>query len=179
MVEGMLVTLGARVPPTTALTWLTDCHQRIRTFGELLERVASDATLTLPQRSEACLQAERYFREALPLHVADEEQSVLPRLRGLDAAVDAALEAMVQQHLGHGALLCEVVALAAHLAASPGEESARAALAPLAGRLRAELEQHLELEERTWFPLVAAWSPSEQAEVARELRQRRDHSLGR
>ncbi len=173
----MLVTLGARVPPTTALTWLTECHQRIRTFGELLERVAGDATLTLPQRSEACLQAARYFREALPLHVADEEQSVAPRLRGIDAAADAALDKMIRQHLEHGPLLEEVLALAVRIAAAPEEDSARTALAPLAGRLRAELEQHLALEERTWFPLVAAWPASLQQEVASELRQRRDRAL--
>lgn len=175
----MLVTLGARVPPTTALSWLADCHQRIRTFAELLERVASDATLSLPQRAEASRQAERYFREALGLHVADEELSVLPRLRGQDASVDAALETMVQQHLEHGPLLREVLALALQLAATPEDGAARAALAPLAVRLRAELEQHLVLEERTWFPLVAAWSAAEQREVAQELRQRRDLALAR
>lgn len=173
----MIVTLGSRAAPTTALTWLTDCHERIRRFGHLLERVAADATLTLPQRAEASRQAERYFREALVLHVADEEQSVLPRLRGVDAAVDVALEQMVQQHQAHAPLLREVLVLAAQLGANPQDEAARAALAPLAKRLRAELEEHLAQEERTWFPLVAAWSAAEQQAVVRELRQRRDLAL--
>lgn len=173
----MLVTLGTRASPTTPLTWLSDCHERIRRFGELLERVASDATLALPERAEASRQAARYFHEALPLHVADEEESVLPRLRGVDAAVDAALDDMVRQHLEHGPLLREVLELAGQLATTPSDEAARAALAPLAARLRLELEEHLILEERRWFPLVAAWSAAEQQDVARELRQRRERAL--
>jgi hemerythrin-like domain-containing protein len=64
---------------------LSDCHRRIEKFLEQLLRVTQTAqggVLQPPQR-EALATALRYFRQAAPLHTADEETSLFPRLREL------------------------------------------------------------------------------------------------
>lgn len=61
---------------------LSDCHRRIEMFLGSLERVA--ARVDQPFSSEfrsAPEAALRYFHEAAPKHMADEEESLFPRLR--------------------------------------------------------------------------------------------------
>jgi hemerythrin-like domain-containing protein len=62
---------------------LSDCHRRIEKFLEQIIRVCETArggALNDNQR-EALQVALRYFRQAAPLHTADEENSLFPRLR--------------------------------------------------------------------------------------------------
>ena len=62
---------------------LGDCHRRLERFLRLLIVVTQRARgcmLSAEQR-EALLDALRYFREAAPLHTADEEESLFPQLR--------------------------------------------------------------------------------------------------
>src|SRR6185503_9035331 len=90
----MLTTLGGPRPKRSGdeLTGsLLDCHERIRRFTALaleLGRVAPPgAPEALEQIREAAAGVPRYFTVALPLHSADEEQSVEPRLVALDPAL--------------------------------------------------------------------------------------------
>lgn len=76
---------GPTAPTTDLVALLMDCHARIRHFAKLAHRIGVDLEATPANRSEACLAVERYFTEALPLHVQDEEESILPRL-GPEAA---------------------------------------------------------------------------------------------
>lgn len=64
---------------------LSDCHRRIEKFLEQLLRVTQVARggVLQPQQHEALATALRYFRNAAPLHTADEETSLFPRLREL------------------------------------------------------------------------------------------------
>ncbi len=67
---------------------LEDCHKRIRFFLESLIRVSQTAAgraLTDNQRT-SLERALKYFREAAPRHTADEEESLFPQLRLIDAA---------------------------------------------------------------------------------------------
>jgi hypothetical protein len=62
---------------------LSDCHRRIEKFLEQIIRVCTTARggeLNAGQR-EALEVALRYFRQAAPLHTADEETSLFPRVR--------------------------------------------------------------------------------------------------
>ncbi|HEU5061001.1 MAG TPA: hemerythrin domain-containing protein, partial [Kofleriaceae bacterium] len=92
-------TSGGEGDPVDALL---ACHDRIRTFVALAGRAAAGAGAP-GEIAEACRRIERYFREAMPLHVADEEESILPRLRGREAALDRALAEMHEQHSAHEA----------------------------------------------------------------------------
>ena len=74
--------------PDDPIGWLSDCHRRIERFLSVLVTVTEKAgggALTGPQRI-AFENALRYFRDAAPKHTADEEESLFPRLRKLDAA---------------------------------------------------------------------------------------------
>ncbi len=65
---------------------LSDCHRRIEMFLRSLQRVAGVIDRPLTDEVRAALDsALRYFRESAPKHTADEEESLFPRLRQLQA----------------------------------------------------------------------------------------------
>lgn len=153
---------------------LLECHVRIRSFAAMAVSVAERSDTPSIEVSSACIRVERYFSEALPLHVRDEEESIAPRLRGRSSAVDAALDSMHEQHELHVDLLARVLAASAVLRSSPRDPRARAALLLVARPLRAVLEPHLLAEEEIVFPAVRALlSTADQAAILGELRARR------
>lgn len=171
----MLHTIGRRARGHDDLVdMLLECHARIRSFTGLAVSVGERAGTPVLEVIEACLRVERYFTEALPLHVRDEEESVLPRLRGRSSAVDAALDRMHEQHELHVDLVARLLAASAALRASPRSGDARAALLAVARPLRDVFEPHLAAEEELIFPAVRALvAGAEQNAIVRELRARR------
>lgn len=90
----MPVTIGAKIEIdfTDPIGLLGDCHRRIERFLGVILAVAAEAgraELDAEQR-RALDTALRYFQQAAPRHVADEEESLFPRLRqsGSGAAID-------------------------------------------------------------------------------------------
>src|SRR5690606_27503113 len=78
----MYVTIGKKNPKTDLIDALLECHERIRTFIDVAQRIATSPNAPPEEIREAATRVRRYFDEALPRHVADEEQSILPRLAG-------------------------------------------------------------------------------------------------
>lgn len=162
-------------PEETAVDLLVACHERIRRFSELSVQFATVANPKPEELVDAVRGVVRYFTVALPLHVEDEDLSVMPRLtRAASAEVDRALVRMADEHRSIEALLATLVPRWQTLANEPGR------LAEWAGDLhrdgvllRAALEGHLLLEERAIFPALAALAPELQAEVSEEMRRRR------
>lgn len=66
---------------------LEDCHKRILYFLKSLIRAVTeaDAQAIDPEHRVTLEKALRYFRESAPRHTADEEESLFPRLRRIDA----------------------------------------------------------------------------------------------
>ena len=158
---------------------LAECHGRIRRFVALAADAARRTDAPEAQVRAACADVTRYFTEALPLHVADEEESLLPRLRGRAPEVDQALARMAEQHAAHGPALARFLGAVADVARDPADAAARERLAPLAGALADSFEAHLSLEETTIFPAIDAHlTAAERAEIVAELRQRRAPSTG-
>jgi iron-sulfur cluster repair protein YtfE (RIC family) len=117
---------------------------------------------------------QRYFAEALPLHVQDEEVSVLPRLIGRNVELDRTLSDMQREHTEHEPLLAELLVSAARLRAAPDDPRARLALAAAAEALAREFEPHLAREEALIFPAVNQLLTAGEREAIRaELRGRR------
>lgn len=168
-----LIPLFARQQPEGAENLLLECHQRIRTFLRLAEAVGARLTLSAPDVVDACERCERYFREALPLHVRDEEESVLPRLASAGLEVRDALTEMRAQHQAHAQPLADLLNALEAVRAAPGEPAPRACLLESAMRVAAQFEPHLALEERTLFPAVRCLPEETQAEIVAELRARR------
>jgi iron-sulfur cluster repair protein YtfE (RIC family) len=160
------------------LELLVECHARIRHFCALARTLADAKDAPAAEIGEAALRVHRYFGEALPLHAADEEESILPRLRGREPDVDRELDTMVAEHREHeaaGSALARVVELSRTLAHDP------ARLPELAGALREAAEQltghfegHLEREERVIFPAIRRHvDPDLDAWLVGEVRARR------
>lgn len=172
----MLLKLTSQRPtaPEDLVDLLSECHARIRHFITVAQELARRDDVPAHQVTQACADVTRYFDEALPLHVADEEQSIAPRIRGLSSEVGDALAAMSAQHEEHAVKLELLLRALSELGREPLSERARAELAAVAEPLREELEAHLALEERVLFPAIRRLvPPATQKLIIDELRQRR------
>jgi len=172
----MLVKLkpGGSDEPETLLSLLEACHERIRSFTLLAIEAASVNEADDELLIDACARVRRYFSEALPHHVADEEESLLPRLRGQSVELDRTLETMADQHRAHEPLFGALFDALGAVEEAPQSPTARGKLLETAKTLQTELDEHLELEESLLFPAVDHWLTSEtQATIIDELRLRR------
>ena len=174
--ERVPVTLTPRRSPAPAddlIALLAGCHERIRRFSRLAVSVA-EANATDAERAAAAAAVVRYFTLALPLHEQDEDHSVAPRLRGRDAALDAALDRVVADHTAHAAHLARVVATCDAIAADPRRHAALApALRTDARTLVTAFDAHLAHEEAAIFPAIAALAATDRAAIRAELAARR------
>lgn len=175
----MLLTLSAhrRREPPGLVELLEACHQRIRHFIGLCNEVARRGDVPTAETAQACADAARYFREALPLHVADEDESIFPRLLGSSAAVDDALATLRMEHAQQEEQVALLLRALEHVRRQPLDERARSQLSAIAVPLEAELEEHLLLEESTIFPVIRDFLSKEaQRSIVDELRARRSSS---
>lgn len=160
---------------------LSDCHRRIEKFLDQLLRVAEQARggpLTGPQQ-EALEVALRYFRKAAPLHTADEESSLFPRMRAMEnptaAEALAALESLEAEHRAADADHAEVDTLGREWLAegmlSPAETER---LTKTLLRLKAMYARHIAVEDMEVFPLAGKLLSEESLRtVGREMAARR------
>lgn len=160
--------LAATPTDDTIVGALAACHERIRRFAAMAVAVATRPEAPASERAEAAAGVVRYFTIALPLHAADEDDSVGPRVRG----VDVVLTELAREHHAHDALIAPVVAACREIVAAP--TTARPDFAAAAAALAAAMDAHLAREEAEVFPAVAALSPAAQAEIRAEMLARRD-----
>lgn len=174
----MLHAIGRKQRSDDLVGLLLDCHQRIRTFAGLAVAVSERMDALPGEVVEVCRRVERYFSEALPLHVQDEEESILPRLHGRSHDIDVALERMREQHDRHLDLLRGLLELSAAVRMAPGDEAVRWMLHDVALELQADFEPHLQAEERIIFPAIRSLvSTKEQQDIVGELRARRQSTV--
>jgi iron-sulfur cluster repair protein YtfE (RIC family) len=171
----MLVNIGPTREPSDIVDLLLECHERIRSFVGIAHRLAEAGDALPEDVRDAAKRVTRYFTESLPLHVADEEESVLPRLSGKDPGVDHALEAMHQEHAEHEPHVQSLLDICRVLQASPELRSGlRAALMKTATALQVELLTHLDKEEQVILPAIRTFlAPEERKAMLHELRARR------
>jgi len=176
----MLPTIGTKPRETSddPVALLTECHERIRRFTRLAVRLADPAIASPDEIREAAQGVHRYFSVALPLHVADEDVSIGPRLLAggkQPRAVREAVANMTAQHVTIDELLARALPLWAALAGTDEAqaEKARAALEELAPRLAVLFDLHLVHEEDTLFPAIGALPAEDRAAIVREMRARR------
>jgi iron-sulfur cluster repair protein YtfE (RIC family) len=165
---------GPRKAPNDLVSLLLECHERIRRLARLACQVGERSSLPDAERIECCERLTRYFGEALPLHVVDEEESITPRLRGIDAELDEALSTMAQQHAEHQPQLEALLAVTARLREAPSDAAARVSLAEVAATVERDLVAHLEHEEAVIIPAIRRHlSVDVQALIVDEMRGRR------
>ncbi|MGI8962669.1 MAG: hemerythrin domain-containing protein [Bryobacteraceae bacterium] len=179
----MPVTIGAKPSPdfSNPIELLTDCHRRIERFLGVLMKVAAQAEggPMTKEQSREWEQALDYFRNAAPRHTADEEESLFPRLRGLDhPEVERALSEMQELEADHqqaaqwhetvdqlGRKWLSETVLVSHDAGRLSQ--ALASLSELYSR-------HIALEDDSLFPIATAvLGGSDKANIGTEMAQRR------
>jgi len=171
----MQIGRGPKKTPEDIVDLLLACHERIRRFIGMARRIAEADSPPEHELREAAAQVRRYFAEALPLHVADEEQSILPRLRGTDPELDASLATMHDEHDAHGPHLERLLALLRELEHTPSRHAAlRAELAEVSAHLERDFHAHLDNEEAVILPAIRDHlDAATREEMVRELRARR------
>jgi iron-sulfur cluster repair protein YtfE (RIC family) len=179
----VLVSLNFATSPCPAVSGgpvaarLLECHERIRRFCAMALRLAGALSAPPSEVVEAARALRRYFGMALPLHVADEDGTVMPRLLAAqpDESLRAALQQMESEHLLIDALLPTQLEAWARLEAQPSLlPKLAAALAQGAALLDESLRTHLELEERVIIPALDLLLPRAlQVQMVEEMKARR------
>jgi iron-sulfur cluster repair protein YtfE (RIC family) len=171
----MLTQLGKPAPAGDAVDLLLECHGRIRAFLALARRIGEVGAADQDAVAEASARVRRYFTEALPLHARDEEESILPRLRGMDRALDAELEVMAREHAEHERPLRALVEACEALARDPMRHALLAQeIAAASGELERHFTGHLRREEEVIFPAMRRLlDRASDSDIVREIRARR------
>jgi len=175
----MLVGLGTAAPRLhdgDLVDLLLDCHRRIRRFAGLARQLGDGHAAAHDDVRQTAESVRRYFTVGLPLHVRDEEDSILPRLRGRNLTIDRALAAMAVEHEEHQPGLSQVIGSCGIIAdsTSSGQAAARRALTACATALEAAFTAHLAAEEAIILPGIRRLLDAEQqAAILAELRARR------
>ncbi|HEY1956271.1 MAG TPA: hemerythrin domain-containing protein [Polyangiaceae bacterium] len=179
-------TRPAEPPSNEPSDLLLACHARLRHFSELAVALARRGDLDVASIVDGSERLLRYFRLALPLHEADEEESLAPALiaHATPEQVDA-LERMRAEHVAIHDVLAELFPLWEATAADARAPHRTRAL-PHAERLSSVLRDHLALEESVVFPSMRALADSERKALVLAMRARRDgqpphsveHSVG-
>jgi hemerythrin-like domain-containing protein len=176
----MLVTFGARRGKPDGVDLLVECHGRIRRHLGFARRLAAGVGHPLADICDTARQVRRYFAEALPLHILDEEESVMELLAGRDADLDAALARMATEHMDHEPALERLLELCAELEDAPEHlEKLSAELAPLAAAIETGFLAHLDLEERVIFSALRSLAQVDRDELGAAIQRRRTASLQR
>lgn len=178
----MITTIRKRreEPPADVIDLLFACHERIRRLSRLAQRLTSAHGSPVSEVQEAADSLLRYFRHALPLHVADEDLTIRPRLHEieLEPEVRDALERMSAEHESIDRLLALLMPCWEKLA-SDGSLLGEMPLpwADHSRMLREQLDSHLSMEEETIFPALRRYlSADSESVIWREIRERRSKS---
>ena len=162
------------------LELLRACHRRIERFAGLADRITGfleEGSAPAERVRETAGQVLRYFDEAAPLHHADEERDLLPRLRHRlaqrpDPELEELLEGLAAEH---GDLEGQWRELRPRLVAlRDGQPVDPAGYGPAAASFRETQMDHLSREEARLLPAAEALLQEEDiAELGNAMAQRR------
>jgi hemerythrin-like domain-containing protein len=163
--------------PENAVDLLLGCHDRIRHFTELALRMAEAHSAPANERAQVARAVLQYYTVALPLHEADEEESIYPRLRdALPSGVLAeANDAMLVQHLEIDSLIAELVPMWRQLEDDPSQQvEFYTELLTRTQKLQRVWTSHLQLEEERIVPAIREYiTGKDLAAIQKEMRARR------
>lgn len=162
--------------PETTVDHLLECHDRIRRFCALAQSVAHGGGSSSEEVREAAGRLVSYFGTALPLHVEDEDHSLLPRLvsRWKGADDPTLLQRLQHQHADLEQVLERLLPRWRALASGDRHAPSVLTLAQDTELLASSFAEHLALEETAIFPRLAALLTAEEDKAIRdEMRARR------
>jgi len=159
---------------------LVGCHQRIRHFTSIAGKLAHAQAAEHDEIRSAADAVYRYYSVSLPLHEADEEDSLRPRLDHIAGArLQHALAAMHDQHLAIDDLLERLLPLLRMVGKNPATlADAGAEMCSITKTLAEVFEAHLQMEEGVIFPAIGQLlSPDDREALLREMRERRRQGM--
>jgi hypothetical protein len=150
------------------------CHERIRGFVAAAGRLAATTPAAAADVATTAAAIARYFRVALPLHEADEDVTIAPRLAGAGPAVIATLATVAREHAELAAPIAALIGIVDQLAAAPADRVRVGPALTLAVSTLAEIfARHLAREEAVLVPALAALPREVRAAIRGEMRARR------
>lgn len=168
--------LPAQPKTEDAVDLLIGCHQRIRHFTAVAVKLAHAQGAAAEEVEQAAAGVHRYYAVSLPLHEADEEETLRPRLDAVgDEKLRQALLAMRDQHLAIDELLERLLPLLVMMRHNPqAVHTAGAEMCSITKALDEMFRAHLQLEEEIIFPAIRKTLPPDvRAEMLREMQSRR------
>jgi iron-sulfur cluster repair protein YtfE (RIC family) len=163
-------------PPEDAVELLIGCHQRIRHFTATAVKLSHAQGAEPQEIRQAAAGVHRYYSVSLPLHEADEEDTLRPRLDAVaDERVRRALLAMHDQHQAIDELIERLLPLLQLVERNPATlHEAGGEMCSITKALEEVFSAHLQLEEEVIFPAIRAILPeSARAEMLVEMQARR------
>lgn len=119
------------------------------------------------------------FATLLPLHLADDEMSMMPRMERFgDRRLLEALTLMIQHHLHQEWMLAPLLEGWRAIVDDPSPSRCRA-LAPAVAMLETQVRRHLEHEEQFIYTALERLSAEEQERILAEMRRRRRQAAER
>ena len=163
-------------PAESGLELLLGCHDRIRHFTSIAHKLATVAGAPARDVADAAAAVLRYYTIALPLHEADENESLYPRLKPLlKGELASANQAMVDQHKGINESVRALVPLWEQLRDHPERHAAlQGELRGYTAELQRRWDEHLRLEEKIILPAAREHlKPEDVAAIDKEMKARR------
>jgi iron-sulfur cluster repair protein YtfE (RIC family) len=164
-----------------AVDLLLGCHQRIRHFTSVAVKLAHAQGAAADEVAQAAAGVHRYYSVSLPLHEADEDQTLHPRLSGVaDERVSHALLAMGDQHQAIDELIERLLPLLVMVKNNPDTlPVVGGEMCAITRALDEMFRAHLQMEEEIIFPAIRSALPENaQAEMLREMQERRKQGSG-
>jgi len=168
----------AKSEPKTedAVDLLTGCHDRIRHFTGVAVKLAHAPNAPPDEIRQAAARVHRYYGVSLPLHEADEEETLRPRLESIpNEKIRHALVAMSDQHIAIDELLERLLPLLVMVQNNPETlHAAGAEMCAITKALDEMFRAHLQMEEEVIFPAIReSLAESAQRDMLREMQGRR------
>jgi iron-sulfur cluster repair protein YtfE (RIC family) len=167
--------------PEAAVDLLVGCHQRIRHFTGVAVKLAHAQGAAPEEIAQAAAGVHRYYSVSLPLHEADEDQTLQPRLRAVaDEQVRHALLAMGDQHQAIDELIERLLPLLVLVTNNPDTlPEVGGEMCSITKALEEIFRAHLQMEEEIIFPAIRQALPeSTRADILREMQERRKQGSG-
>lgn len=162
------------VPPDRPITLLLGAHDRLRTFGRLASSLTRAGQSSPAEVAESSVRLARFFDLAIPIHEADEEETLGTMLPSRAPELADALRVMKEQHRHLHEILDELRPHWETLSRDPESLGSEPWDLRSAGRrLDAVLRVHLALEENVVFPVVDRLDDRFQDELRAALWARR------
>ena len=164
----------------TPFDMLTGCHERIRIFTKLAERITTEPA-PADEVAEAASRLVLYFGTALPLHEDDEEETLRRAMSEYGVSgIEPLFARLHDEHRAIEAVLQRLLPLWRMLSGAPDRLAHEAdVLGEGAAALAAAFTAHLEMEESELYPLARrSLSRDVQAEMLRAMRARREPLKG-